>query len=49
MTAGGQDVIAVIPTAELMLDTVQSGKQIGFAFDPALVHLFDPETEQNLI
>ncbi len=49
MTAGGQDVIAVIPTAGLTLDAVQSGKQIGFAFDPSLVHLFDPKTEQNLI
>ena len=49
MTAGGKDVIAVIPTAGLTLDTVLSGKQIGFAFDPSLVHLFDPKTERNLI
>ena len=49
MSAGGQDVIAVIPTAGLTFEAVHSGNQIGFAFDPSLVHLFDPETEQNLI
>ena len=44
-----EDVIAVIPTAGLTFEAVHSGNQIGFAFDPSLVHLFDPETEQNLI
>ena len=49
LTVNGQDVIAIIPTAGLNLDDVQSGKQTHFDFDPMLMHLFDPKTEKNLI
>ena len=49
LTVNGQDVIAIIPTAGLNLDDVQSGKQTYFDFDPMLMHLFDPKTEKNLI
>ena len=48
MNVGGQDVIAIIPTAGLNLDAVRSGSEAHFTFDPKLMHLFDPETEQNL-
>ena len=48
LTVEGQDVIAIIPTAGLNLDTVRSGSQTHFDFDPSLMHLFDPETEKNL-
>ena len=43
------DIVAIIPTAKLDLDTVSIGKEITFDFDPALCHIFDAETENNLI
>ena len=49
MTVAGQDVIGIIPTAGLTLDRVRNGSAAHFRFDPSLVHLFDPETEENLI
>ncbi len=49
MNVNGQDVIGVIPTAGLNLDSVRSGSETHFTFDPALMHLFDPETEKNLL
>ena len=49
LAVGGQDVIAVIPTAGVNLDDLHSGKTIGFSFEPSLMHLFDPTTEENLI
>lgn len=49
LNVGGKDVVAVVPTAGLDLDRVKSGSQICFDFDPALVHLFDAETERNLL
>ncbi len=49
LTVNGQDVIAVIPTSCVDLDQLRNGSTIGFSFDPALIHLFDPETEENLI
>ncbi len=49
LNVNGQDTIAVIPTAGLNLDDVRSGGEAHFGFDPALMHLFDPETEKNLL
>ena len=49
MSVAGQDIIGIVPTAGLNLDSVKNGKPVNFTFDPALVHLFDPETELNLI
>ena len=49
MNIEGQDIIGIIPTAGLDLETVKNGSEVHFTFDPALVHLFDPETELNLI
>ncbi len=49
MNMNGIDVIGVIPTAKLDIATLRAGSNIKFSFDPALIHLFDPETEANLI
>ena len=49
MTVADRDVVAVIPTAGLDLDSVRTGADVGFDFDPSLMHLFDKETEQNLL
>ena len=43
------DIVAVLPTAKLDLETVAIGKKITFSFDSALCHIFDKETENNLI
>ncbi|MCR4854826.1 MAG: ABC transporter ATP-binding protein [Erysipelotrichaceae bacterium] len=45
----GDDIVAVIPTANLDLDTVSLGKEFTFNFNPNLLHIFDAETEKNLI
>lgn len=45
----GDDIVAVLPTAKLDLSAVAIGKQITFSFDPSLCHIFDKETENNLI
>ena len=49
MNVNGLDVIGVIPTAKLDITTMRAGSNIKFSFDPALIHIFDPETETNLI
>ena len=45
----GKDVISVIQTAGLDLGTVRNGNDISFDFDPSLAHLFNRETEENLL
>ena len=45
----GDDIVAVIPTANLDLDSVSLGKQFTFNFNPNLIHVFDAATEKNLI
>ncbi|MBQ1568099.1 MAG: ABC transporter ATP-binding protein [Erysipelotrichaceae bacterium] len=45
----GEDIVAVIPTANLDLDRVSLGKDFTFNFNPSLIHVFDAETENNLI
>lgn len=45
----GDDVVAVIPTANLDLDTVAIGKEITFAFNPSLCHIFNAATELNVL
>ena len=45
----GDDIVAVIPTANLDLNTVSLGKDFTFDFNPSLIHIFDAETEKNLI
>ncbi|MBR0137369.1 MAG: ABC transporter ATP-binding protein [Erysipelotrichaceae bacterium] len=45
----GDDIVAVIPTANLDLEKVSLGKEFTFRFNSNLLHLFDNETEKNLI
>ena len=45
----GDDIVAVIPTANLDLDTVSLGKDFTCDFNPNLIHIFDAKTEKNLI
>ena len=49
MRAGGQEVVAVVPTIALEEQTVTNGSEVTFTFQSKLLHLFDPETEENLI
>ena len=52
VNADGKDVVLVVPTTEL--DAAQRGgipygAEVHFTFHPELIHLFDPETENNLL
>lgn len=49
MNVNGTDVVAVIPTVGVDLNTVSNGKEVHFSFDPSLMHLFDANTEKNLL
>ncbi len=48
MRVDGHDVIAIVPTTGLNLNDIRSGNAAHFNFDPSLMHLFDPETEESL-
>lgn len=45
----GNDIVIVAATTSINSDKVSVGKPISFRMDPALIHLFDPITEKNLI
>ena len=49
MNAGGRDVVAVVPTADL--DPMAYGRRtkVKLAFEARLAQIFDSETEKNLI
>ncbi len=49
LNAGGDDVVAVVPTANIDANAYPRRAKVCFSFDPKLIHLFDPETEKNLI
>ena len=49
MSAGGQDIVAVVPTTELEGKTVTNGSKVKFTFPAKLLHLFDKDTEENLL
>ena len=49
MNAGGQDVVAVVPTTELEGKSVANGTTVKFSFPAKLLHLFDKATEENLL
>ena len=49
MSAGGQDVVCVVPTTELEGKNVSNGSTVKFTFSAKLIHLFDKETEENLL
>ncbi len=52
VNADGKDVVMVVPTTELddnQRGGIPYGSEIHFTFRPELIHLFDPETEKNLL
>ena len=52
VSAGGRDVVLRVPTAELSgqhKNGFSYGTEVAFAFRSDLIHIFDKETEQNLL
>jgi len=52
VNAGGRDVVLRVPTTELASEHKSGfayGDQVRFTFRGDLIHLFDPETEENLL
>ena len=49
LNAGGKDIVAVVPTANLSFDAFARHARAKLMFDARLIHIFDPETERNLI
>ena len=52
VNAGGRDVVLRVPTTELASEHKSGfayGDQVHFTFRGDLIHLFDPETEENLL
>ena len=49
LAANGQDVVAVIPTANINPGAYARHTAVKFGFDAKLVHLFDADSEKNLI
>ena len=52
VNAVGRDVVLRIPTTDLPAEHragIPYGTEINFVFRPDLIHLFDPETEKNLM
>jgi len=48
--SNGKDVVIVVPTTEIDVDKIHgTHATIHYSFDSKLVHLFDKETEKNLI
>ncbi|MBR5755864.1 MAG: ABC transporter ATP-binding protein [Erysipelotrichaceae bacterium] len=45
----GDDIVAVIPTANLDMEKVALDKDFTFNFNPSLIHCFYSDTEENLI
>ena len=44
----GKDCIIIVPTLDLDTGNLGSGAKVRFTFAPNAVHMFDPETEENL-
>ncbi len=52
VTAGEKDVVLRVPTTDLPAEHrggIPYGVKVNFTFRPELIHLFDPETEMNLL
>ena len=52
VTAGEKDIVLRIPTTELPPEHrsgIPYGAEVNFTFRPELIHLFDPQTEKNLL
>ena len=49
MQAGGNEIIAVVQTSEIEYDDVAIDSHLKIGFSPKRIHLFDRETEENLL
>lgn len=49
LRAGEDEVVAVIPTTDIDFNSTKIGAPARFAFNPELLQLFDPETEESLL
>ena len=49
MNAEGMDVVAVVPTSDLGDSFISNHQEVKFTMNPALIHLFDAETEMSLL
>ena len=52
VNAQGKDIVMIVPTTELDAahrSGIPYGSEVSFTFRPELIHLFDAETELNLI
>ena len=49
LRAGEDEVVAVIPTTDIDFNSTKIGASVRFAFNPELMQLFDPETEESLL
>ena len=49
MTAGGNEIIAVVQTADVEFDDVSIGTHLKIGFNPKRIHIFDSETEENIL
>ena len=49
INTNGDDIVAVIPTANLDFEKMKIGNEITYDFDARLLHLFDTETQKSLL
>ena len=52
VSAGGRDIVLRVPTTELAAENKSGfayGTEVHFTFRPELIHMFDKETEKNLL
>ena len=49
MTMKGEDIIAIVSSRSADIAQFEAGRQMALRFDPAAMHIFDSETEMNLI
>ena len=47
LNSDGKDVVVVVPTTDVDVDDLHgSRKEIKYTFNPALMHVFNKETEE---
>ncbi len=49
MAVAGGEVTAVLPTIGLPVECLTAGSRVHVTMEPSLIHLFDPETGENLL
>lgn len=49
MKVGGNDIIAVVQTSEVESYDISIGAELNIGFRPQRIHIFDSESEENLI